>query len=70
MQQESSTARSGAMAGDWYHLGRLRDMHEINSEIDALTCESINQFLADNPPGDFSIVTLGANPLEAPVEVS
>lgn len=70
MQQESSSARCGAMAGDWYHLGRLRDIHEINAAIDALTCDSINRFLSDHPPSDFSIVTLGAKPLEAPVAIS
>ena len=70
MQQESSAARCGAMAGDWYHLGRLRDIHEINANIDGLTCDSINRYLADHPPGDFSIVTLGEKPLEVPVAVS
>ena len=70
MQQESSSARCGAMAGDWYHLGRLRDIREINAAIDGLTCDSINQFLSDHPPSEFSIVTLGAKPLEVPVAIS
>lgn len=70
MQQESSPARCSAMAGDWYHLGRVRNMDEINQFINALTCDSINKFLKENPPADFMIATLGANALEAPVAVS
>ncbi len=70
MQQESSPARCGAVAGDWYHLGRVRTMSEINQAIDGLTCASINKFLKGNPPADFMIATLGANALEAPVGIS
>ena len=69
MQQESSSARSGAVARDWYHLGRVRTLDEISSLIDALSCESINGYLADHPPRDFTIVTLGQSPLEVPVGV-
>jgi predicted Zn-dependent peptidase len=70
MHQESSPARSGAMAADWYHLGRTRTMDEINTIIDQLTCESINEYLAQNPPADFCIATLGEKPLESPLAVS
>ena len=70
MQQESSGARAGAIAGDWYHLGRVRTMDEIDSVIDGLTCKSINAYLAEYAPRDFTVVTLGSQPLEIPVEVS
>ncbi|MEM7315697.1 MAG: pitrilysin family protein, partial [Planctomycetota bacterium] len=70
MQQEITTARSGAMAADWHHLGRVRTMDEVSSIIEDLTCDRINKFLAENPPGDFVVVTLGAQPLEMPVGVS
>jgi len=69
MQQESSSARSGSVARDWYHLGRVRTLDEIGSIIDALSCESINGYLSEHPPGDFTIVTLGQSPLEVPVGV-
>ena len=69
MQQESSAARSGAIARDWYHLGRVRTLDEVGSLIDALTCQGINGYLAKNPPGDFTIVTLGPKELEVPVGV-
>ena len=64
MQQESSAARSGVIAGDWYHLGRVRTKEEITEVIDALTVESVNQYLAKNRPSNFTVVTLGAEPLE------
>ena len=70
MQQESSSARSSAIARDWYHLGRVRTLDEVERLIDALTSRSINAYLAGNPPGDFTVVTLGPNKLEAPVEIS
>ncbi|MCA9264541.1 MAG: insulinase family protein [Planctomycetales bacterium] len=70
MHQESSPSRSGAMAADWFHLGRARTLDEVHAFIDGLTCTSINGFLAANPPTDFSIVTLGEKPLENPLAVS
>jgi predicted Zn-dependent peptidase len=70
MQQESSSARSGAVARDWWHLGRVRTLDEVGALVDALTCESINGYLAAHPPGDFTVVTLGPSPLEVPVGVS
>ena len=70
MQQESSAARSGAIARDWYHLGRARTLDEVGQLIDALSAESINAFLAENPPRGLLVVTLGPEPLEVPVEVS
>lgn len=70
MQQESSTARSGVMAGQWYHLGRVRTLQETRERIDALTCEEINRYLAEHPPTVKTISTLGASKLEVPVEIS
>jgi len=70
MQQESSSARSGAVARDWYHLGRVRPMEELSSIVDRLSCEDINAYLAQHPPGDFRVVTLGPEQLEVRVGVS
>jgi len=64
MQQESCRARANAIAGDWMHLGRVRTLDEINEKITGLTVESVNQFLANHPPRDFVVVTLGAESLE------
>jgi predicted Zn-dependent peptidase len=66
MQMESSSARSGSIARDWYHLGRARTLDELGQRVDALTVASINAFLAAHPPQAFTIVTLGPRPLELP----
>ena len=52
-------SRAGALAREWYHLGRTRSLEEIGGLVDALTIESINGYLAANPPGDFTVLTLG-----------
>jgi predicted Zn-dependent peptidase len=70
MQQESTSARSAAVARDWYHLGRVRTLEEIGALVDALTCDSINAYLAAHPPQNFTTMTLGPEPLEVPVGVS
>lgn len=70
MQQESSSARSAALVRDWYHLGRVRTLEEVGSLIDALTHETINAYLAQHPPRDFTVVTLGPQPLEVKSGVS
>ena len=66
MQGESSVARAGGIARDWYHLGRARTLDDLARLVDELTCERVNAFLAANPPRDFTIVTLGPRPLEVP----
>jgi predicted Zn-dependent peptidase len=70
MQQESTAARSSALTRDWYHLGRARTLDEIGGLVDALTADSINGFLTKNPPREFTIVTLGPEPLEVPDGIS
>jgi len=70
MQQESSRGRSASLASDWYFLGRLQTIDEISRIIDGLTCDSINAYLQCHPPRDFTVVTLGAQPLEVPLGVS
>jgi predicted Zn-dependent peptidase len=66
MQQESSSSRSGSLARDWYHLGHARTLQEVGALVDQLSPESINHYLAANPPRDFTIVTLGPSPLTMP----
>ena len=70
LQEESSSARSSAIARDWYHLGRARTLDEVGAQVDGLTCESVNAHLRANPPRDFTFVTLGPQPLEVPDAVS
>jgi predicted Zn-dependent peptidase len=66
MQGESSSARSGAIARDWYHLGQARTLAEIRALVDALTVEDINEYLQEHPPGDYTVVTLGPAALRVP----
>jgi predicted Zn-dependent peptidase len=66
MQQESTSARSGALARDWYHLARVRTLDEVGALVDALSAESINAFLRANPPRDLLVVTLGPEALTIP----
>lgn len=70
MQQESSRSRSLNIAGDWYHLGRVRSLEEVNRAVNDLTVDSINSFLREHPPRDFCVVTLGQQQLEMPRGVS
>jgi len=70
MQQESSYGRSSSLARDWYHLGRGRTLDELERHVEELTCESINTYVAEHPPRDFTIVTLGPNELEVPGGIS
>jgi predicted Zn-dependent peptidase len=70
MQQESSMSRSSSIARDWYLLDRVRTMDEIEAQVDALSADSINAYLKQNPPRDFTVVTLGPKSLEVPGAVS
>ncbi|MEO1495564.1 MAG: pitrilysin family protein [Planctomycetota bacterium] len=66
LQQESTSARAGTLARDWRHLGRIRSLQEVGDLIDAVTADTINAFLERHPPRDFTIVTLGPEPLTLP----
>jgi predicted Zn-dependent peptidase len=64
MQEESTSARAGALASDWYFLGRIRSLEEIQAAIDSLTPESIAGYAKKYPPRDMTVVTLGPKPLK------
>jgi predicted Zn-dependent peptidase len=66
MQQESTTSRAGSLAADWYYLGRVRSIEEIQAAIDGLTPEGIVAHLKQYPAQDFTIVTLGQKELVTP----
>lgn len=70
MQQESSPSRSSSIASDWYFLGRVQTLDEINRILDGLSCASINAYLSQHPPGNFVVATLGKQKLELPVGIS
>ncbi len=66
MQEESTSARAGALASDWYFLGRIRPVEEIQTAINNLSPEAIVGHLRRCPPREFTIVTLGPKPLKLP----
>jgi len=63
MRQESTTARAGVLASDWYLLDRVRSNSEIQAAIDGLTPTMILDHLHHYPPKNFTVVTLGSEPL-------
>ena len=63
IQQESSPSRAGSIALDWYYLKKVRTMAELSGIIDGLTADSINTWLAANPPRAFTVVTIGKEQL-------
>jgi predicted Zn-dependent peptidase len=70
MQQESSSARASSIARDWYHLGRVETLDEVREKIEALTVKMLLEHIAGHPPKDFTILTLGPEPLEVNLGVS
>jgi predicted Zn-dependent peptidase len=66
MQQESTGARAGSIASDWYYLGRVRSFDEIQAAVDGLTPASILGYLERHPVKDLTLVTLGPKPLVMP----
>jgi predicted Zn-dependent peptidase len=70
MQEESTSARAGALASDWYYLGRIRRVEEIQEKINALTAAQMVEHVKKYPPRDFTIVTLGPRPLRLSQDIA
>jgi predicted Zn-dependent peptidase len=66
MQGESTSARAGAIAHDFFMRGRIRTLEEIKSSIDAVTVEGVNAYVKKNQAGPFTIVTVGPKELKLP----
>ena len=66
MQEESTSARAGALASEWYYLGRVRPLEEIQAAINALTPDAIVRHVRDYPPRTCTVVTLGPSALKFP----
>ncbi len=64
MQGESSGARAGSLAYDFYHRGRTRTLEELGELIDSVTLEKVNTFLAANPVKELTVVTIGPEALK------
>jgi predicted Zn-dependent peptidase len=66
MQEESTSARAGAIATDWYYLGRVRSFDEVQAAIDALTPAAVAGYVDRYPVKGLTLVTLGPTPLTMP----
>jgi len=66
MQGESTSARAGSIAHDYFIRGRIRTLDEIKAAIDGVTLEAVNAWLKRNRPGPFTIVTVGPRELVVP----
>lgn len=66
MQGESTSARAGAIAHDFFMRGRIRTLEEIKAAIDAVTVDAVNAYVKQHEAGPFTIVTVGPKELKLP----
>ncbi len=64
MQGESTGARAGAIAADQYVFGRPRTLDDVEAEIDAITIDRLNEFVAAHKPERMTVVTVGPDELK------
>ena len=64
MRQESTGARAGSMASDWYFLGRVRPLEEVQASVDGLTVPGVLDYVRRYPAKDVTVVTLGPAALQ------
>lgn len=65
-EQESSIARSGQIASDWFYLRRVPTREEVCDKVEKLTCQGLLEHFEANLPKNYSLVTVGSQPLELP----
>ena len=63
MQGASTSIRASSLAGDWYFLRRLRTLAELSAAIQAVTEKDVLDYLQEYPAEDFTILTIGPEPL-------
>ena len=66
MQGESTSARAGAIAHDFFVRGRIRTLEEIKSAIDTVSLDRVNAYLKSTKPGPFTTVIVGPKELKLP----
>jgi predicted Zn-dependent peptidase len=66
MQGESTSARAGAIAHDFFIRGRIRTLDEIKDAIDSVTVDKVNDYLKRHKAGPFTIVIVGPKELKLP----
>jgi predicted Zn-dependent peptidase len=69
MSGESMSARSGALARDVFRRGEPRTLEQIAAQIESVTLEQVNTYLARRELGEMTICTLGPAALGVPTSV-
>lgn len=64
---ESTGARASALATDMFRLGTPRSLAELAAEVEAITLDQLNAYLANRTLGTVTIQTVGPEPLTPPV---
>ena len=59
MQCESTSSRSGGLAGDYFLLDRVRSLEEIRDKIETLSVDDVVKTLQQNPFENYTVVTIG-----------
>lgn len=65
MAQESTGGRAGSLARNWFYLGRVVTLEEVHAKIEALTTQSVLEYVNAFPASQFTILTIGSQPLTA-----
>ena len=64
MAQESTGGRASSLARNWFYLGRVITLDEVRAKIEALTTASVLEHVREFPAKDFTILTIGPQPLK------
>lgn len=64
MQQESSRGRASSLARNWFFLERVRTLDEVREKLEAITVESILDYVHRFPAKDFTVLTIGPEDLQ------
>jgi len=65
MQGESTSARAAAIAGDQFVYGQPRTLDDLAAQVDAVTLDKLNAFVAQHrpTPQNMTLVNIGPSPL-------
>lgn len=63
MAQESTGGRAGSLARNWFYLNRIVTLEEVRAKIEALTTDSVLEYVKSHPAEHFTILTIGPQPL-------
>lgn len=70
MSQESTSSRASSIARDWYYLQRVTTLDQISEEIQQLTTARVLDYIHEYPAKNFTVLTIGPQPLEVPSDIS